>query len=120
MGYYNPDSAVVIKVIHNDDTHFRVFGGWLGGYTHGSSWRVNSGVVKVEHDKGYYYFYGESGSVYKCAKEKPLFDSYLIGVLNNLCDSVRENGGDTEVYVLDETLSEKMVGVEFVNLEVEV
>lgn len=120
MSYYNPDSAVVIKVTHDNDTHFRVFGGWLGGYTTGSSWRVNSGVAKVEHDKEYYYFYGESGSIYKCRKGSDYFDSYLSGVLNNLCGSVKENGGDTEVYVLDETLSDKMAWIEFVNLEVEV
>ena len=120
MSYYNPESAVVIKVTRNNDTHFRVFGGWLGGYTTGSSWRVNSGVAKVEYDKDYYYFYGESGSVYRCRKEIAYFDLYLSGVLDKLCGSVRENGGDTEVYVLDEDLSSKMTGIEFVNLEVEV
>ena len=117
MGYYAPDSAVVIKITHNNDTHYRVFGGWLGGYTNGSSWRVNSGVAKVEYDKDYYYFHGESGSVYKCKKGEPYFDSYLSGVLNNLCDGVISQGGQVEIYELDDDLSKKMDGVEFDNLD---
>lgn len=117
MSFYNPDSAVVIKITHDNDTHFRVFGGWLGGYVTGSSWRVNSGVVKVEYDKEYFYFYGESGSVYKCKKGEPYFDSYLSGVLNNLCDGVISQGGQAEIYELDDNLSSKMNEVEFVNLD---
>ena len=117
MSYYNPESAVVIKITYNNGTHFRVFGGWLGGYATGSSWRANSGVVKVGYDKDYFYFYGESGSVYKCRKAKPYFDSYLTGVLNSLCDGVISQGGQVEIYELDDGLSEKMVGVEFVNLD---
>ena len=74
----------------------------------------------MEYDENYYYFHGESGSLYKGRKAKPYFDSYLSGVLNSLCDNIIEQGGQVEIYKLDDDLSKKMDGVEFVNLEVEV
>jgi len=43
--------------------------GWSGGYLTGSSWRINSGVVKETYDEPYYYFHGASGSSYRCHKD---------------------------------------------------
>lgn len=68
MSYYIPDNWVVIK-IKGDDPHYRVLAGWSGGYTTGDSWRMNSGITKVEEDDGSYYFSGSSGSTYRCGKE---------------------------------------------------
>jgi uncharacterized protein YjiS (DUF1127 family) len=38
------------------------------GLTRGDSWRVNSGITKVEEDEASYYFSGSSGSRYRCGK----------------------------------------------------
>lgn len=65
---YFPDNWVIIK-IKGDDPHYRVLGGWSGGYTTGDSWRLNSGITRVEEDNDCFYFYGSSGSVYKCGKQ---------------------------------------------------
>jgi hypothetical protein len=62
-----PDNWVVFKIL-NDKPLFKVLAGWSGGYLTGSSWRINSGVVKVTYDEPYYYFHGASGSVYCCHK----------------------------------------------------
>jgi hypothetical protein len=62
---YNPDRWVVVK-IGGDDPHYRVRGGWSGGYLDGDSWRMNSGIVRADFDGDYWYFYGSSGSCYKC------------------------------------------------------
>lgn len=59
-----PDKWLILKV--ND--HYRVFGTWSGGYLDGDSWRMNSGITKVEEDDEHYLFTGSSGSVYKCRK----------------------------------------------------
>ena len=64
---YKPDNWVVIK-LKGDDPHYRVLAGWSGGYTTGDSWRMNSGITKVEEDDGAYYFSGSSGSTYRCGK----------------------------------------------------
>ncbi len=60
-----PDNWVVIK-FKGDDPHYRVLAGWSGGYLDGDSWRMNSGIVRSERKGDYFYFYGSSGSCYKC------------------------------------------------------
>lgn len=67
MTDYNPDNWVIIKIT-GEDPHYRVLAGWSGGYTTGDSWRMNSGITKVEESDGCYYFYGSSGSCYICGK----------------------------------------------------
>lgn len=59
---YTPDNWVVFKV----PLGYKVLGGWSGGYTTGDSWRLNSGITRVEKEGDYYLFYGHSGSVYRC------------------------------------------------------
>ena len=72
MSNYTPENWVIIK-FKGDDPHYRVLGGWSGGYTTGDSWRINSGIVRCEFDGDYWYFHGSTGSCYKCHK-----DSYRI------------------------------------------
>jgi len=80
---YRPDNWVIIK-INGDDPHYRVLAGWSGGYTTGSSWRMNSGITKVEEDVWYYSFYGSSGSCYTCHKETYMLKMNNAGVFNQL------------------------------------
>ncbi len=65
MDTYIPDNWVIVRV-KGDKAHYRVLAGWSGGYLSGNSWRINSGIVRHEREGDYYYFYGESGSCYKC------------------------------------------------------
>jgi hypothetical protein len=67
MSYF-PDNWVVIK-LKGDDPHYRILAGWSGGYATGDSWRMNSGIVRVEEDEHYFRFYGSSGSCYSCNKK---------------------------------------------------
>lgn len=46
----------------------RVFGVWTGGYIHGDSWRLNSGIKEIKEDEDFYTFIGFSGSEYVCHK----------------------------------------------------
>ena len=62
-----PDNWVVLK-IKGTQPHYRVLAGWSGGYLDGDSWRMNSGIVRVEEDEDRFYFYGASGTCYKCGK----------------------------------------------------
>lgn len=68
MTKYTPDNWVVLKMVYKDQVIYKVLGGWSGGYINGSSWRLNSGIEKVELDNDCYMFYGSSGSVYSCSK----------------------------------------------------
>lgn len=68
MSEYYPDNWVVIKL----PDHYRILAGWSGGYTTGDSWRINSGITKVEQDPddaNSLIFYGSPGSAYFCHKD---------------------------------------------------
>ena len=70
MNEYTCDNWVVIKF--NTEEHgifYKLLVGTSGGYLDGDSWRMNSGITRVEEDKECYYFYGYSGSRYRCYKE---------------------------------------------------
>ena len=69
MTEYTPSNWVVIKV-NGEDPHYRVLGGWSGGYLNGDSWRMNSGITRVTDSGEYLSFYGSSGSVYFCNKDR--------------------------------------------------
>lgn len=66
MSEYRPDSWVVLKMNHKGEVLYKVLGGWAGGYVQGSSWRLNSGIERVEKDAdtNKLRFIGSSGSVY--------------------------------------------------------
>jgi hypothetical protein len=64
---YTPDNWVVIKFA-GLDPHYRVLAGWSGGYIDGDSWKMNSGITRVEVVGDHYHFIGSSQSVYVCHK----------------------------------------------------
>lgn len=64
---YTCDNWVVI-FFNGDDPHYRVLVGTSGGYLDGDSWRMNSGIVRVEDADDFLLFYGSSGSRYRCHK----------------------------------------------------
>jgi hypothetical protein len=64
MSECTPDYWIVLKV----NGIYKVLAGWAGSYLYGQSWKLNSGIVKVEEDGEYYLFHGYSGSVYRCHK----------------------------------------------------
>jgi hypothetical protein len=81
MSVYTPDGYAVIKITVNDDTFFKVFSSWSGGYLHGDSWRMNSGISKLVVDGNMYYFHGFSGSVVEVYKNATRITSYNSGIL---------------------------------------
>lgn len=84
MSEYTPDNWVVLKIKKGDSYFYKVLGGWSGGYTHGSSWRINSGVASVDESGDYYLFRGYSGSTYRCHKESNCVRMNIAGVLDSL------------------------------------
>lgn len=69
MTEYSPDKWTLLRFTYNGETIVKVLGNWSGSYLWGGSWRLNSGITKVEREGDYYLFYGNSGSVYKCHKD---------------------------------------------------
>ena len=67
MMVYIPDNWVILR-INGTGPHYKVLAGWSGSYLEGTSWRMNSGIIRMETENEYYNFYGCSGSCYKCYK----------------------------------------------------
>lgn len=65
MTEYVPDAWVIIRVADETETVYKVLGGWYGGYLNGDSWRLNSGITRIERDGELYLIHGYSGSVYR-------------------------------------------------------
>lgn len=96
-----PDSWVILK-LKNQETFYKVFASWAGGYLDGDRWKMNSGITKVEEDDDYYYFYGYSGSCYACKKGKyGIATSYGQGVLDSVLGNAYKV--NTQIEVLPET-----------------
>ncbi len=93
MTEYNPDCWVVFRV-NNPDLEkpcYKVFGGWYGGYLNGDSWKINSGIVRVEKDENLFKFYGESGSVYIVHNNSYKMSGYMSGVWANMMNKIPDS-----------------------------
>lgn len=65
---YTPDNWVIVRIAQPDEIIYKVLAGWNGSYLYGSSWRLNSGITRVQEDGDQILFHGHSGSVYCCAR----------------------------------------------------
>jgi len=99
-----PDNWCVIKITTDGNINYKVFGSWMGGYTRGDAWRMNSGIAKVEEDDNHYYFHGFSGSCYRCGKNAyGGGTSYTRSILENIFEYNRNNQSHwkTEMELMD-------------------
>jgi hypothetical protein len=81
MSTYTPDRWVVLEMNSEHGKIQKVFAGWYGGFTGSDSWKLNSGITKVEEFEDRYEFVGETGSVYICYKTCYGMSLYMAGVL---------------------------------------
>lgn len=79
-----PDKWLIIKT----PECYKLFGTWNGGYLHGASWRINSGIVEITEDDTHYYFYGASGSCYMCNKKTHGVTPYGASILSGFGDKI--------------------------------
>lgn len=92
--YTTADNWVVLKILNNEENEnvvYKVLASWRGSYPYGASWRLNSGITEVKTDSdGNFYFYGSSGSCYKCHKNNYQLTTISDGVYSTL----KERFGD--------------------------
>jgi hypothetical protein len=98
MEYY-PDKWVLLKITNNsnEETHYRVFASFYGGYTGSDSWRMNSGITAFTELENHYSFTGNTGSAYICGKKSYGTSMYALGILNSMIESASTNGVTIEV-----------------------
>lgn len=100
---YQPDGWCIIKMPNEND--FRVFASWAGGYIHGDSWRVNSGISSytIDEASGFVDFMGDSGSVYSCSiVSENRLTAYNTGVLQNLIQKSIDVGKSASIISFSE------------------
>jgi hypothetical protein len=97
-----PERWVIIKIPNETEIIYKVFATWAGGYLGSDRWKLNSGIVRVEEDEEYFYFFGYSGSCYKCRKGAYGFmTSYGSGILDGIIKQASETGVDIETMLED-------------------
>lgn len=96
---YTPDSWVVLKIVNEGETLYKVLAGWGGGYLDGDSWRMNSGIVKATIGGHHAIFEGYSGSQYVCHRESYRLTMATSGTYNQL----KEKFGDAVELMPEDT-----------------
>ena len=88
MNEYAPDAWQVIQISTPDETIYKLFSTWYGGYTQGDSWRLNSGITSMKKIGKVYEVNGYSGSVYTVPDHESTYRTtvYTGSVLANLIE----------------------------------
>ena len=94
-----PDRWLVLKI----EDYYKVFATFLGGYTDGDAWKLNSGISSVEQDGDFYLFHGYSGSIYKCHKSHYGASTWTTGVLEQIMENAKTKNNIT-VEILDSNI----------------
>ena len=81
MSEYHPDAWVLLKIVHPSETTYKVMGGWYGGYLGCDSWRLCSGIVRIELVGDMYEIHNYSGSIYYCQKDIERFTGLMSSVV---------------------------------------
>jgi hypothetical protein len=93
MSEYTPDKWAIVHITSPDNPPIdKVVGSWYGGFGGGDSWRMNSGIEKIEEHELYYDVIGYSGSVYKCYKTSQGMSAYTEMVMNQMATQLEEGG----------------------------
>ena len=105
MSEYTPDKWLIVKIsnTNSNESHYRVFACWYGGWAGSDSWKMNSGITKVAETDEYYFFEGSSGSTYNCRKDCYGTNGYGSNVLSGLIKKGAETG--TLIAVLEEDVN---------------
>ena len=110
---YTPDKWVIFRITPgNDPVWYRMFGGWYGGYAHGDSWRLNSGIENIYEMEHSYLIHGVSGSVYTCYKSKEGMSQYMNEVLDGFQYHAKDSDTKLEVISIQDYFNEVKNGME--------
>lgn len=92
---HEPEGWVILKFTSPDDTYFKIFGSWRGGYLHGDSWRLSSGSNSPPtlSDCGKYWIWPQkSGSCYHLSvNEEDGYTFYTDSILSKIISHSGEN-----------------------------
>lgn len=110
---YHPDSYQFLRISsdNEDSTVIKLFAVWHAGYLTATSWRMNSGVTKIEVDTTFdnlYIISGYSGSQYVVNKDSTKPSSYGQGVLRDITEKAAKQGIIVQRISLEEAILEML------------
>ena len=97
---YVPDAWVVVKFSGDavpDGVMYKILAGWKGGFTSGDSWKLNSGITKIEKIKNAFNVQGYSGSMYCCHKDGERMMMITQGIFDNLVEAYKNKKVKIEI-----------------------
>jgi hypothetical protein len=113
MSEYTPDSWVMLKMTYKGNPTYKILAGWAGSYLNGASWKLNSGITKIEESGDYYLFHGYSGSVYNCHKKLYGLSGYTASILESFYKKA-EDQDDVTIECLHEDQTD-FLSIEYAN-----
>lgn len=103
MTDYTPDYWQVLKIENDGETILKVFGTWVGGFTTGESWKLNSGITSVDVTEKVITFHGFSGSKYVVPNSDSVYrtTAYSHSVIEQMKKNADKAGASIEVMPFD-------------------
>lgn len=96
MNYYTPHAWILVKIKDlsqpDEKALYKVLCGEYGGYAYGDSWRLNSGVDRVEELDEAFLFHGRSGSCYRCLKSAETLTRLTASMLEQFQEKATKQG----------------------------
>jgi len=104
-----PDKWVILKLTekNSDESVYKVFASFYGGYLDGDSCKINSGIESIEIEEyntekesfKLVKFKGYSGSIYECNLKESSYGTSLYGggVMQNIINKAAEAEHSVEV-----------------------
>ena len=99
---HTPDKWVILKFKREDGTFFKVLGSWYGGYLNGDSWRLSSGLERIEEDGDTYLMHNFSGSVYKVHKKTNGMSMLAASIFETAKTEGAENNVEVSIVTVEE------------------
>lgn len=100
-----PDYWQIIKITNMDGIVIhKVLAGWASSYLSGPSWRLNSGIIRIEKKGKVYRIHGNSGSIYDCYEDYEGLNGYTNSVLDGMMESARKAGATIEPILIETIL----------------
>jgi len=93
MTTYTPDCWVMLEIKPNGgEPIHKILAGWHGGYLHGDSWKINSGITETREFDDRYEYDGYSGSTYVCYKTRERMNMIMMSTLSSLQEALVDKG----------------------------